>query len=281
MISLIWANMITHNGKQVTLAMRNRKAINLIARNGKAMWDIGGGTGIRGAAAAVILAEYGKQVWSDVKQYAKAHPQIVEFINQDPHLAASISPNSAKIRGIYTDGTAYAKTNIVPDSTTKVKCQVLRTATGNYKYIFGSKGSAGKSSYYFVGANGSTWYHEVSGSNKSFGTATQGVRYKVEFSLTETIIDGVAYANGGSGTLGANTVPMAIGKCIDASGGTYDNPWIGNIEDHFTIEQGGNIVADFVPYRDPSTGEMELLDLVTLTLATRVGTFTEVIEDKP
>ena len=88
-ISLIWANMITHNGKQVTLAMRNRKAINLIARNGKVMF--GELEAISFAAKAVILAEYGKQVWSDVKQYAKAHPQIVEFINQDPHLSAYIA----------------------------------------------------------------------------------------------------------------------------------------------------------------------------------------------
>ena len=82
--------MITHNGKQVTLAMRNRKAINLIARNGKAMFgelrDPGYFYGIDAAAKAVILAEYGKQVWSDVRDYAIAHPQIVEFINQDPHL---------------------------------------------------------------------------------------------------------------------------------------------------------------------------------------------------
>ena len=102
--------MITHNGKQVTLAMRNRKAINLIARNGKAMFgeleDLNR-AGIDAAAKAVILAEYGKQVWSDVRDYAKAHPQIVEFINQDPHLAASISTNSNKERWLVGDGKAW------------------------------------------------------------------------------------------------------------------------------------------------------------------------------
>ena len=102
--------MITHNGKQVTLAMRNRKAINLIARNGKAMFgeleDLRM-YGITYAAKAVILAEYGSVVWSDVKQYAKAHPQIVEFINQDPHLACSISPNSNKERWLVGDGKAW------------------------------------------------------------------------------------------------------------------------------------------------------------------------------
>ena len=101
--------MITHNGKQVTLAMRNRKAINLIARNGKAMFGEYAQWlhGIDAAAKAVILAEYGKQVWSDVKQYAKAHPQIVEFINQDPHLAASISPNSNKVRRVRGNAKTY------------------------------------------------------------------------------------------------------------------------------------------------------------------------------
>ena len=84
--------MITHNGKQVTLAMRNRKAINLIARNGKAIF--GEFSAISFAARAVILAEYGKQVWSDVKQYAKAHPAIVPFINQEPLIAKLLAEHS-------------------------------------------------------------------------------------------------------------------------------------------------------------------------------------------
>ena len=126
-ISLIWANMITHNGKQVTLAMRNRKAINLIARNGKAMFgeleDLRM-YGITYAAKAVILAEYGKQVWSDVRDYAKAHPAIVPFINQDPHLACSISTNSNKERWLVGDGKAYINTGVKSSATTIFEMQV-------------------------------------------------------------------------------------------------------------------------------------------------------------
>jgi hypothetical protein len=108
----------------------------------------------------------------------------------------------------------------------------------------------------------------------NFGSALQDVRYKIEFSLEKAVIDGMEYTIGAT-TLGTNTVPMAIGRCINASGSSYDNPWIGSIDKEFIIEQGGAVVAHFVPYRDPSTGEMELLDILTGTLATRVGTFTE------
>ena len=102
--------MIAHNGKQVTIAMRNRKPISLIARNGKAMfgeyvnWQ---DAYIDAAAKAAIIAEYGLVVWQDTKAYAKAHPAIVPFINQDPHLACSISTNSNKERWLVGDGKAY------------------------------------------------------------------------------------------------------------------------------------------------------------------------------
>ena len=139
--------MITHNGKQVTLAMRNRKAINLIARNGKAMFgelrDPGYFYGIDAAAKAVILAEYGKQVWSDVKQYAKAHPQIVEFINQDPHLAASISPNSNKERWLVGDGKAYIKLRNVGRMSDTYEMKFKYNVGGSYR----AWGVFGQSSY--------------------------------------------------------------------------------------------------------------------------------------
>ena len=202
---------------------------------------------------------------------------LAGFINEDPMLVCSLVETS-KVRGIYTNGSAYAKTDIVPDSTTKVSTYAKRAYTGNYKYIFGSQGSAGKSSYYFFGANNSNWYCEVKGSNMNFGSALQDVRYKIEFSLEKAVIDGTEYTIGAT-TLGTNTVPMAIGRCINASGASYDNPWIGSIDKEFIIEKGGAAVAHFVPFK--RNGEMELLDILTGTLATRVGTFTEIIENKP
>ena len=126
--------MITHNGKQVTLAMRNRKAINLIARNGKAMFgelsDVN--TGISFAAKAVILAEYGLEVWNDTRAYAKAHPAIAPFINQDPHLACSISTNSNKERILDTNGAINTPLGVKTSSKTTLKITMEFTSyTGN------------------------------------------------------------------------------------------------------------------------------------------------------
>ena len=153
--------MITHNGKQVTLAMRNRKAINLIARNGKAMfgeyvnWQ---NAYIDAAAKAVILAEYGKQVWSDVRDYAKAHPQIVEFINQDPHLAASISPNSNKERWLVGDGELRSETSFQKGVDLDVQIEFISNNTTSVWGTIFWQGSAqgGNDSIFMVGFNGST-----------------------------------------------------------------------------------------------------------------------------
>ena len=140
--------MITHNGKQVTLAMRNRKPISLIARNGKAMFGEYGDiayTAIDKAAKAVILAEYGSVVWIDVKQYAKAHPQIVEFINQDPHLACSISPNSNKERWLVGDGKAYINTGVKGNNPIDIQIDVMfESFTSSFSVL-----SARKSNYRF------------------------------------------------------------------------------------------------------------------------------------
>ena len=155
--------MITHNGKQVTLAMRNRKSINLIARNGKAMFGEFipgiGYVGIDAAAKAVILAEYGSVVWIDVKQYAKAHPQIVEFINQDPHLAASISTNSTKIRTatIRNKSANNSKFNglILPTPFSQVgKMEMTIQAEHNNTMILsGATSDTTMSGYYTYGGN--------------------------------------------------------------------------------------------------------------------------------
>lgn len=114
--------------------MRNRKAINLIARNGKAMFECL--YVIDAAAKAVILAEYGKQVWSDVKQYAKAHPQIVPFINQDPHLAASISTNSNKERYARGGVSCQVSTGIVPTDTMQINAKFRMNEMTQYHPVY-------------------------------------------------------------------------------------------------------------------------------------------------
>ena len=276
--------MIAFNGQYLPAASHGNMRITDACLGGQ--WVIGGKWLTHATQQAIIAAfgAEGTEVIVKTNDYlnriATTDPQraqqLAMFIQEDPLLVTSLVETS-KVRGIYTNGSAYAKTDIVPDSTTKVSTYAKRADTGNYKYIFGSQGSAGKSSYYFFGANNSNWYCEVKGSNMNFGSALQDVRYKIEFSLEKAVIDGTEYTIGAT-TLGTNTVPMAIGRCINASGASYNNPWIGSIDKEFIIEKGGAAVAHFVPFK--RNGEMELLDILTGTLATRVGTFTEQLTDK-
>ena len=230
------------------------------------------------AAARALKAAFSAAQWAIIRDYGFAHPEIVGYMNayavEDAKIAYSLVEGIG-LRTMVTDGTAYSITNLTPNSTTKVYTAVKRTATGSYKYIFGACGSAGKSSYYFLGANGNSWYNEVRGSNNNFGTATQGVHYVLTFTTLQTTVDGTVYDHGGTGVLGANTAKIAIGRAINQSGGIYDNPWIGSI-DYFKVETDGVLVGYFIPFK--RNGAMEWLDLITGSIATKVGTWTELIE---
>ena len=193
--------MITHNGKQVTLAMRNRKAINLIARNGKAMFMEF--SAISWAARAVILAEYGSVVWSDVRDYAKAHPQIVEFINQDPHLACSISPNSNKERWLVNeDYKAFIDTGYYWRYGSEIKIDIRSISnSGNWAFFGASNGASYNNGEVavFWASNG---YDVVTPSSNTVSAVTQcgkgtflpNARYILELTKDKFIHNGVEQA---------------------------------------------------------------------------------------
>ena len=262
-ISLIWANMITHNGKQVTLAMRNRKAINLIARNGKAMFgeleDLNR-AGIDAAAKAVILAEYGKQVWSDVRDYAKAHPAIVPFINQDPHLACSISPNSNKERIVTVRNkslNAYNNGLILPITWQEVGSMDMRIRTSNNNAMIISQANSATS---YGG------YYSFGGTNGSGVTITRnGI-----FTLNELVNVGLTFAT--------NTKTQSLRLC-----GWQNANWTYDIEIvHWNIyDTAGELRCQLVPFVT-AEGEVCFLNLVDCTLQHNVYTdpFTIAITDK-
>ena len=102
-------------------------------------------------------------MWSDVRDYAKAHPAIVPFINQDPHLAASISPNSNKERWLVGDGKAYINTGIVPTGKTRFEVR--------YKNDSNAYSSCGSRTAYLV--DGFTIH---SGVDTQFNNGTQNLQ---------------------------------------------------------------------------------------------------------
>ena len=277
--------MITHNGKQVTLAMRNRKAINLIARNGKAMFGEYGDvayTAIDKAAKAVILAEYGSVVWSDVRDYAKAHPAIVPFINQDPHLAASISTNSNKERWLVGDGKAYILTNIYPKTNTWFDISLKTTDNDNNTcgILSGStRGNDAGLELYFWDKK---WTIISNGSHNTGVTANTNTKYRVVRGITDYEIyeEGVSVK---SGTIAQPTYesnsPICL-YCLNRGNTKSYNgkPWI----EQAIIGQDTEQVANLVPHLT-ADGQCGMLDLVTYTFhpnANTKGAFTIAITDK-
>ena len=256
--------MITHNGKQVTLAMRNRQAINLIARNGKAMFgeleDLNC-AGIDLAAKAVILAEYGKQVWRDVRDYAKAHPAIVPFINQDPHLACSISPNSNKERWLVSDSDNpyidFGQTWQEAGYTLDIEFRHLHNQSTNQVYIFGSQVWSGGALLIHDRMNPPYSLYPNDGSYEDLGDGTYIVRL----------------ASSNKNTVGSSNKVTLLGGNIAQKGLVRINYFRGTI---------GTREYDLVPCVTTDQGA-GMLDLVTYTFhpnANTQGQFTIAITDK-
>ena len=295
--------MITHGNKQISEIVYARKAsegggavrLTNIIRGAQVVFG-----GLKPSFAwldyttkVAILAAFGQTDGNAVIKATNAYltalagtdptkaSALAGFINEDPMLVCSLGLQpqgvTMPIRTMYTDGTAYSITDITPNSTTKTYTAVRRAATGKYKYIFGACGSAGKSSYYFIGANNNSWYNEVRGDNNNFGTATQGVHYVLEFTTLYTKVDGVQYNHGGTGVLGTNTAKMAIGRAINASKGIYDNPWIGSI-DYLIVETDGAVARQFLPFYDKKMEKMVWLDVLTGDYTSNFGTWTEKFE---
>ena len=270
--------MITHNGKQVTIAMRNRKPISLIARNGKAMF--GEFTAISWAAKAAIIAEYGLVVWQDTRDYAKAHPAIVEFINQDPHLACSISPNSNKERWLVGDGKAYIESGVTPNNTSKMHIRFRRTeASQTSQYGLGAPyGILNPNALGFTVVTDPVAYYAKFGGTQvtDIGDPRNTNTHEVVMSKDGTFYDGVQKMSAVSQTFTITGTYILFGW-VHATTKKFAVPYA--IE--FAKYEDSSIEQWFVPYNNGT--ECGMLDLVTLTFhpnANTQGTFTIAVTDK-
>ena len=264
--------------------MRNRKPINLIARNGKAMFGELEDLrlyGISHAAKAAIIAEYGDVVWQDTKAYAKAHPAIVPFINQDPHLAASISPNSNKERWLVGDGVAYVDTGVIPDNTTYMYTKFKVLELGN-DYI------------------ACISYADYSSGNRAFGIGSWDGKYLTNhgnytfFNKTATKGEIIEYTN----DAGKSELKWEDGSESKTSSMVFTSPSsliIGGLSRNgskkassskgvgfncYNLKHQG-IEINFIPCT--YNGQCGMLDLVTLTFhpnANTEGQFTIAVTDK-
>ena len=272
--------MIAFNGQYLPAASHGNMRITAACLGGQ--WVMGGWlkTATQQAIIAAFGAEEGIAVIIRTNDYLNAlaltdttrAQQLAMFINEDPLLVTSLVETS-KERWLVGDGASYFNTGVTlrqaNGSTIKMKLQWQSFATNGYQVNgWGNNPQIG------ISVTGGKAYWQ------NFATGNQPLEvnktYDVVLDLTQE--KSVLHCDGFNDLVaGSVTTPNDydfLVFCMTRNGIdriNYANEKVG------AVEVGSK---HFLPYRDPSTGEMELLDILTGTLATRVGTFTEIIENK-
>lgn len=277
--------MITHNGKYLLHATHHGMPIYAATMGGKMVI---GGKWLLSATQQAIVAAFGAEGTEVIaktddylNQIATTDPQralqISGFINEDPMLVCSLVETS-KTRWLVGDGEAYIDTGIVPGGrklATKSKFYIQGTNT-TWATMVGSGVTDNTDNYRPICKKTSTnqWRLKIGGYNTYYPNA-DSKPHTVEVNTPQGmfILDGVVLDSTAQRSVPAsNTRSLWI---FNDNGGSGENA-MGGCAFVQIIEQED--IAHFLPFR--RNGQMEMLDLVTGTLATRVGTFTEQLTEK-
>lgn len=217
-----------------------------------------------GLSFAVLRKAQQYGVWKEVRRWAKEHPLAVPFVNQDTDMIHSIA-DTGWTRWIEGTAASYFTTHFKP--TSGVPFEIT------YHSIF-QKSSARQ----LEGWNSSSGWWGISGNGSSFGQNGSGI----SFNTTDINEVKVKYTSGnncnltlnGSGTQRPTMsfVTFNWGNIV----GWGAKECVRDKKIDLQIVENGELKHMYYPYK--LNGQMELLDIVTGTLATRVGTFTESIE---
>ena len=272
--------MIAFNGQYLPAASHGNMRITAACLGGQLMMSW-----LKAATQQAIIAAFGAEegiaVIRRTNDYLNAlaltdptrAQQLAMFINEDPLLVTSLVETS-KVRGIYPNAVGnYFDTNYNP--TIAPTAEVLMRARNNNGTDYWGNSQMGNACYYANFASTLAYYRYGSSTSHNTGCALPIGEWLTWSVGKEIRVNGeLRY------TCSTNYTPNAAQKSIRIFNSHRNYPASYDLA-RFGLRDGENLVRDFLPYRDPSTGEMELLDILTGTLATRVGTFTEIIEDKP
>lgn len=273
--------MITHNGTYLLHATHHGMPIVAATMGGKIVF---GSKWLLPATQLAIVAAFGSAEGTEViaktndylNRIATTDPQrallLAGFINEDPMLVCSLVETS-KTRWLVGDGKAYVDTGLLPlkDEMVELKyMQVKAQPSGGGYSIFGCRVSG---SYYTLQQIGSTIRTSVGNSWIITNIVTE-----LNKEVTIARSNNNVYENGEliySSTAAFNppTLPMYLFTM-----NSYGTPEQFDSELLIGEAKFGER-AYYLPFR--RNGQMELLDILTGNLATRVGTFTEQITTTP
>lgn len=245
----------------------------LIARREKMLKYAGAfGNGLTIATQQAIRDKYGEYALHKVQEYAFANPAHTAYINNDIDTICSFV-DIGFIRGALCSGTQYYETNV-----TKLQTKKYRVVGRlNYPSDVTTRQLNGNQGYSYYGVISSKWQIANGGTQYENVPSQAGVwmPYDITFDLPNNtlsyIVNGVtqapktiAYSSPFNihfflGGLNGSNLPS---KCIIGSNTEY------YVDDVLT--------ARYIPYK--VNGELELLDIISGTLATRSGSWIEVIQ---
>lgn len=268
--------MIGLGSNRLTVCRRGGMSVTQAGRGGME-WLAGGrlpswASPYSAAATAALKAQFPTQ-WPTIRDYGFAHPEIVGYMNayapEDAKIAYSLVEGIGT-RYLVGDGTGYFKVGLLASDefTMKTKVKVVNSYSGE-KDFFGNISSGRQ---FCIGYWGQGWFFYNTQTNSTVALGELGVKeIEAEYSLTNSTkkltVNGVSNTQSISVTI-QNTSQL----CIMAGGVGY-NIWR-DLMAYFDYNDG--TAHKFVPFI--RNNAMELLDLVSGNLATRVGTFTELIE---
>lgn len=273
--------MIAFNGQYMPNASHGNMRITAACLGGQWVFDFTW----QQAIIAAFGAEEGIAVISRTNDYlnqvAATDPtraqQLAMFINEDPLLVCSLVETS-KTRWLVNSAVGnYIVTSFLPDYGITYGATVIQhsaEATKEYS-VFGSRTT--HSSSFLLQIMDSKWRSQCFGGWLTYGTAKLNVAYNVEFNFKGIKVDGTQIVSGDYNPSPAitNSIWLVVNNNANAPHGSY---FIGGYADFYRKDENGEITNRLVPFR--RNGQMELLDILTGTLATRVGTFTEQLTDK-
>lgn len=223
------------------------------------------------ATTRYLKATYGAY-WQAIKQFGWDNPSLVPFVNEDNDLIVSLV-EVGKERWLHGNGSSYFKTGLLLATNTKSRLRFRYNSVSSNTSPIGARGKNFEHIHY-----NSSFYYEYNSSWNSTGvSAVAHTIYDIETDLTNgsqsmkingeikktTATTGVYTTNLDTYILASNNGSSVFGIC---------NADFSVCE----LMESNGVWHYFYPFK--RNGQMELLDIVTGTLATRVGTFTELIE---
>lgn len=221
-------------------------------------------------AATTTLKTDFPDYWEDIKTYGYANPQMVSWINEDPHLVCSLL-NVGKVRWLLGDGNAYIETGYYPKQSTGIKIKgkqdnkdsaLFGVAFRFYCFDNNNLQSHPHIVYYALG--------KVSG---NFNYNLQSEIAVIQLDNTGVKINGVSYATISTSEIFTSPYSMPL-FCRKSDKGDIQK--LGNhIIEYAELYESGTAIKKFYPFIHNSTNGM--LDILTGTFypnANSIGSFT-------